>query len=433
MVTRLVRLTTQEKYMQVQVNPQVAARNIEAFIKSHGGEVRHTEALELMAHVCGFTTYKALKAAAQAQAEIKPSAAPAIPPKSKHMLESPKHVVHRQSLAEWDENDERIPGAEYDVVVESFEGNLRLMVKQQGVDNSNFAGTPFLDVMVEIQKGVPCAHLHNEPNALLMSAFATDAGMYFRPEEGDLKEAVDARGKMASFVRNVCPEKPGFVVEHDTGRAYGVSEAGKGAQECGPECLSCNQKTRKLPKSHLFVCDSCGTLRQAPVHTKVSELGLAPGALVLKTAQHVPSTIPDMRSRHGVHVELFVGQSVWKDMLYIQVSRCFLDGIGEGQVVALDTDVTTGHHCYTGVTTSIAVEDAHLLAKYVAQVAAFFQTAGWTPSYIKPLLWLIVEDSEAIKMAKKVLAAMALHSDRSKCYDYLVAEYGLPKDPRSVD
>jgi hypothetical protein len=62
--------------MQVQVNPQVAARNIAEFIKSHGGNAQHMEVLELMARVCGFTSYHALKVADQTQKQDGSAAAP---------------------------------------------------------------------------------------------------------------------------------------------------------------------------------------------------------------------------------------------------------------------------------------------------------------------------------------------------------------------
>ena len=409
--------------MQVQVNPQVAARNIAEFIKSHGGNARHTEVLELMARVCGFTTYRALKAAAETPAENKKADTPPAGPATRDLLEDPKRVVHRQSLVEWNEDDERVPGPEFEFVLEAFEGCLRMMVKEKGVNRKTVNGTAFLDMMVEINKGAPCVHLTNDQNALLMSAFATEAGMYFRPDDEAPVAAEDASGKLATLVKAASSEEAGYVVPHDTT---------PDAPAPSVACNSCGGTTQKLswPAEALF-CKACGGTQGKVDDKTVAQMGLGDSASVLETVRQYASDSDNLLAR-GVHVEIFTGQSTWSEFLYLQVSECKVDGFGADRHVEIDQNVTTGHSCYTVIPRSTPLAQVGAIAQDVAQVAAFFGCRGWSPALIRPVLWLIVEADAPQRMATKVLDVVAKHRDAAACYAELAADFGLPRDPQMV-
>lgn len=410
--------------MQVQVNPQVAARNIAEFIKSHGGNARHTEVLELMARVCGFTTYRALKAAAETPSESKNTGPTAGVKADPDLLEDPQRVVHRQSLVEWDEDDNRVPGRDFEFVLEAFEGCLRMMVKEKGVNLKTVAGTALLDMMVEINQGVPCVHLTNDPNALLMSAFATEAGMYFRPEEEVPIAAEDASGKLRPLVKAASSAEEGYVVKHDT-----TPDTPAPATACN----SCGGATRELPwPANAFLCEVCGVAQDKVDDKTVADLGLPASASVLTVAKEYVSA-SDNRLGRGIHVEMFTGESTWKDFLYVQVSECTLTGYGDDRQVELNPQVTTGHACYTTIPVSTPLAQVQEAAQDIAQVAAFFGHQGWTPKTIRPVLWLIVEADAPLRMAKKVLDVVRQHSDASACYAELAADFGLVRDPQMVD
>ena len=48
--------------MSFDINISNASKTLKQFIKAHGGDAKHSEILELLAGICGFSSYRALKA-----------------------------------------------------------------------------------------------------------------------------------------------------------------------------------------------------------------------------------------------------------------------------------------------------------------------------------------------------------------------------------
>lgn len=193
--------------MQVNVNPSVAAKRVTQFIKTHGGTATHSEALELVAQICGFESYRALKAAdtktptaSPLQGMIRTAyarqgvAAP-------RPLEEPNKVVFRASAVDWrladnpQANTDEVPQSHrrrYDVVVEHFGSQLRCLMKPEGVHMDNFEGQPVLDMLLEINEGIPCVHMTNDPaDAMCVTVLGHAQGLIVRPDDGEWLHAGD--------------------------------------------------------------------------------------------------------------------------------------------------------------------------------------------------------------------------------------------------
>jgi hypothetical protein len=417
--------------MQVQVNPQVAARNVAEFIKSHGGNAQYMEVLELMARICGFTSYHALKIANESQKQAGPAAPPlSNTDRGQHRQGQAPKVVHQQSMVEWNENSERVPGPEYDLDVGCYPSCLHLTVKETGATGS--AGAARLDVIVEIQNGVPCAHLTNDAGGILLSAFANPAGMYFKPEDGIMLEASKAKGSLAALAKAVSPASAGFVVEfgEEPSEVEQVNEHSTEVRVNVRACDTCGGPVHNLYGYRgLEYCKVCEVSQDVWPDKTVADLGRADSASVLRVSR--PRFSPaDNRLDTGIHVELFMGQSTWRDFLYIQVSECRISGFGRDRSVDIDSYVANGHSCYTAVPTSTSFATVRKFAQDVCQVASFFLNR-WSPADIKEVLWLMVEDGE-MRMAGKVREMTERYPNVDECYAALVAEFGIAKDPRSV-
>lgn len=413
--------------MQVQVNPQVAARNIAEFIKSHGGNAQHMEVLELMARVCGFTSYHALKVADQSQKQAGSSAAPASnAAQGDHTLQKSSKFAHQQLMGEWNDKSERVPGPEYNVDVGCSPSCVHLTVK--GTDAN---GATRLDVLVEIQNGVPCAHLTNDAGGILLSAFANSAGMYFKHEDGIMLEAGKAKGSLATLAKAVSPDGAGLVVEFGDEPSGAGRSATQSTEVCANEraCDTCGGPVHNLYGYRgLEYCTVCEVSQDTWPDKTVADLGRAESASVLTVSRPRFSPANNMYNT-GIHVELFMGQSTWKDFLYIQVSECQISGFGPDRTVDISRYVADGHSCFTGVPTSTSFAVVRKFAQDVCQVASFFQNHGWSPADIKEILWLMVEDSE-MRMAAKVRQMTEKYPGRDECYAALVAEFGIENDPK---
>lgn len=417
--------------MQVRVNPQVAARNIAEFIKSHGGNAQYMEVLELMARVCGFTSYHALKTANESQKQAGPVALPAS--KATHggySLEKSSGIVHQQSMVEWNEKGERVPGREYDLDVRCSPSCLHLTVKESGANDS--ASAARLDILVEIQTGVPCAHLTNDAGGILLSAFASSAGMYFKPEDGIMLEANKATGSLATLAKAVSPAGSGFVVEFGEealGAEHGTAQSTEGDVN-ERACDICGGPVHNLYGYRgLEYCKVCEVSQDAWPEKTVADLGRADSASVLTVSRPRSSPADNMLGT-GAHVELFMGQSTWRDFLYIQVTECRISGFGPDRTVDTGPYVANGHSCYTAVPTSTSFATVRKFAQDVCQVATFFLNR-WSPADIKEVLWLMVEDGE-MQRAGKVRQMTERYPNVDECYAALVAEFGIAKDPKAV-
>jgi hypothetical protein len=111
------------------------------------------------------------------------------------LIESPAYVVFRSSAVDWqlvenpDISLEELPlnqRQKFDVIVEASPSQFRLLVKPEGTHLDNFEGKPVLDILLEINGGVPCVHLTNDPaDVMLLSVFANAQGLVVRPEDGE--------------------------------------------------------------------------------------------------------------------------------------------------------------------------------------------------------------------------------------------------------
>lgn len=184
--------------MNIQVNAKSAAKSILEFVKQAGGTAKNTEALELVARICGFDSYRAMRAVSQRDATDK-AVAPSL---NSRLIETPGRVAFRGPMIDWelDENPdadlEFIPErrrGNFEVVVEDFGPQYYISIRPVGLDIDNYHGNPVLALQLEINDGVPCVHLTNDPaGEMLMSIFGTGAGILVRREVEDSLRLTEA-------------------------------------------------------------------------------------------------------------------------------------------------------------------------------------------------------------------------------------------------
>ncbi|MDO9179161.1 MAG: hypothetical protein Q7U16_12720 [Agitococcus sp.] len=193
--------------MNVQLNIKSAAQRLMQFVQLHGGSAKHSEILECVSNMCGFESYRSMKAISET-AMKKPSGATTELTEAEievvgRLLERPEHVVYRSSAVDWqlsgnpDISMVDLPAShrqKYDVIVESFGCQFRILMKPEGTTLDNFDGKPVLDVLLEINQGVPCAHITNDPaDAMLLTVFANAQGVIVRPDDGEWLSEFHAR------------------------------------------------------------------------------------------------------------------------------------------------------------------------------------------------------------------------------------------------
>ena len=232
--------------MSFDINISNASKTLKQFIKAHGGDVKHSEILELLAGICGFSSYRALKACtkepgvddALSQAENASHSPRSENAAASRALEDANKVVFRSTAVDWQLADNpdislaEVPASKrtpYDVIFEQQGSQFRLLLKPVGTHLDNFEGRAVLDCLVEINEGVPCLHLTNDPaDTMLVSVFATGEGLLLRPNE----ELVRARqaslsGAFQSLLRNACENSSdrdsAFVALMDTAKKYAVT------------------------------------------------------------------------------------------------------------------------------------------------------------------------------------------------------------------
>jgi hypothetical protein len=197
--------------MYVNVNPASMARAIQGFVRAAGGEASYSSALELVAHMSGFDAYRAQKAYAEANARK-------------------DDIVFETVLHAWDEGEEQGKPSQverrkeaYRFQVEKFGDQLRLSIAPEDVkDLMASDGRNVLDVMLEINQGLPCLHMTNDPaGEMLLSVFGHAGGLLVREDEGKLEDARDANEKLAGHMRDEDWFLPGsraddYVINRDT-------------------------------------------------------------------------------------------------------------------------------------------------------------------------------------------------------------------------
>ncbi|MBC8741816.1 hypothetical protein F6X40_35295 [Paraburkholderia sp. UCT31] len=210
--------------MFVKVNPAVMARNVQEFVKQSGGNTTYCAALEMVSRMCGFDMYRALKVYAEGSKET-------------------DAVVFESTLESWDKHDELSLDAEklsrrqteYRVKVESFGSEcLRVLVAPSGVSElADMAGLDVVDMRIEINEGIPCVHLTNDPNGeMLVTAFGHKGGMLLREDEGELDDLGLGNARLAEHINEeewTMPYAPkAWAINNDTAEIYGVSAARAG-------------------------------------------------------------------------------------------------------------------------------------------------------------------------------------------------------------
>lgn len=177
--------------MNVQVNAKSAAKSVLEFVRKAGGIAKNTEALELVAHICGFDSYRAMHAVSQRD----PVAAKVVEqPRGSRLIETPGRVAFRSPMIdwEWNENPDAGPDSiserrrtQFEFVLEDFSPQFRISMRPVGTDMDSYHGKPILDLQLEINDGVPCVHLSNDPaGEMLMTVFGAGAGILIRRDEG---------------------------------------------------------------------------------------------------------------------------------------------------------------------------------------------------------------------------------------------------------
>jgi len=207
--------------MQVQVNAKAAAASVREFVEKCGGTAKNTEALELVAKICGFASYRAMQAVSQR--DESPTSTP-VPP-GVPLIEDPSRVVLRRPMVDWEleENPDaslsEIPGwrrGEFELVLEDFGPQFRMSIRPLGTNTETAYGSAIIDVQVEINDGVPCVHLTNDPmGEMLLTVFGTGEGLVVRQEEGERRSIADAPYAMQELAK-----RNGAL--HNAGRMFAV-------------------------------------------------------------------------------------------------------------------------------------------------------------------------------------------------------------------
>jgi hypothetical protein len=231
---------TEEQKMNVNINIKSATACLKSFVEKSGGQAQHSAVLELLAKMCGFDCYRAMKAQADGsanlvtpiQGQIRHTTAAPVAGQS---LEDPTHVVYRATAVDWRLADDPKIGLDevpqeqrrkYDFIVEEYGSQFRVMLKPEGIDMDSFPGQPLLDMLVEVNEGVPCVHLTNDPSdAQLLTVFGTSEGILARPDDGQWGTASrDLPDSLSKLVDSACDPRERHSAQVcilDTGKKYG--------------------------------------------------------------------------------------------------------------------------------------------------------------------------------------------------------------------
>jgi hypothetical protein len=371
--------------MNVQVNLKSAAKSIKDFVKAHGGSAKHSEALELVAKICGFNSYRAMKAVAE-QPEY---AGPLIGQirntfgqydNEGRTLEDPKQVVYRAKTVDWRLADDpeadfdEVPKncrTQYDFIVEQYGHQFRVMMKPEGVGLDTFEGSAILDMMLEINNGVPCAHLTNDPSdAMLVTVFGTGQGIIVRPDDGEWMRA--DRDAVPDSLRELAIEVCGgemkldesFTSLHDTAKKYRDDESAE------PQ-LQGNKP--QLPQARM---DIVHPVRRQDVGSFV-QVSFDP--------------LIDEEKKH-----------LWLDFDLLDKDNCLGDDDHFG--------------CLSGYPIQGPYDAPLQLANALSQLIAFFVEAGYSMRQLSSMMTDIVEADHPHEFAKELLDLAFAAVDKHSAY-----------------
>lgn len=351
--------------MNVQVNIKAATARVKSFLAAHGGDAKHSEVLELVAGMCGFDSYRAMKAISEAPAYDGPIIGQIRKTTwddkhEKRTLEDDKHVVFRSTAVDWelgqnpDIGFDEVPEVrrqKYDVVLEDFGCQFRFLVKPVGVGLDNFDGKAVLDMMVEINEGLPCIHITNDPaDAMLVSVFATEMGLLIRPDDAEWLRA-DSFGV------------PGV-----------LSELAKEA--CGEA---------DMHKSYVAVLDTAEKYREDPKPLTPAEV--APEQI--RSQSNVGLELPLARSpllcpvnRHHVDSYVTVGYKRAEEQIHLEVNMYDVDGVpGDDDWIGAATTFTA----------ATSIETLHQTASKLAALIVFFIEAGYSMGALRRMILSVVQ------------------------------------------
>lgn len=383
--------------MQVQVNVKTAAKRLTQFIKEVGGDVKHSDVLELIAEIGGYDSYRAMLAVSPQDAMPVDQAAEvkASTPESAgvRLLENPERVVFSATAVDWQlaGNTERsldeVPAENrtpYDFIVEQ-EGSsqFRVLLKPAGVHLDNFEGQNVLDMLIEINEGRPCVHMTNDPaDVMLVTVFATGEGLLVREDGGEWMRG-DSHNAPAGLV----------ALALETGRGSDLREA------------------------HLAVLDTAAKYADCEKQTEffLSSIPVKAPAAAIRTFPHARTNIvhPVYRKHVDWYVTVkFENAKTEPGMLNAWVELFDAEGVcGDEDAVLLLMRTTTG------------ASDAQLkkFADNVAQLTAFFVEAGFDMSDLSRILQGIAADDDAPHRADRMVYEAFNANDRNEAYDLVTA------------
>jgi hypothetical protein len=374
--------------MNVQVNIKAATTRVKSFLSSHGGSAKHSEVLELVAGMCGFDSYRAMKAvsAKEEYSGVRLSVAPG--PDGLRPLEDENRVVHRSTAVDWqlagnpNISLDIVPQElrrKYDVVVEEYEQQFRVLLKPVGVGLDNFDGTPVLDMLVEISEGVPCVHITNDPaDGMLVSVFATEQGLLVRPGDGEWMSAASERvpAVLLELAKEACGEKyvkDSYVAVLDTAEKYRDDQPEVEASTPASYVEAAMARIRqKFPQVHCIVA---GPVSRKLVGSKVAvDFGWGNSSEPL-----------------AVLVSLIDGEGIAGDEDFVQAMSHFPE----------DVDYS-------------ALEP---MARKLAELVAFFTSADYSMGTLRPMIVSVVESSEPDHFVQELLDIAFAADDKYKAFD----------------
>jgi len=279
--------------MNVNINIKSATACLKSFVEKSGGQAQHSAVLELLAKMCGFDCYRAMKAQAEGganlvtpiQGQIRHTTAA---PGAGQLLEDPKHVVYRSTAVDWRLADDPTIGLDevpqeqrrkYDFIVEEYGSQFRVMVKPEGIDLESFPGQPLLDMLVEVNEGVPCVHLTNDPSdAQLLTVFGTSEGILARPDDGEWGTASrDLPETLSKLVDSACDPRERHAAQVcvlDTGKKYGADES------------ACSHQTADAGASYYLAIEATSAAQRAVYKASAEYALFARGVVDVTEGNH---------------------------------------------------------------------------------------------------------------------------------------------------
>lgn len=373
--------------MNVQVNIKAATARVKAFLASHGGDAKHSEVMELVAGMCGFDSYRAMKAVTE-KGEY--SGVRAIAEQGKgesRSLEDESRVVFRSTALDWQLADnpnislDEVPEEfrrKYDVIVEQYGYQFRMLLKPVGVDIDNFDGQPVLDVLVEINQGVPCLHMTNDPaDEMLLTVFSTEKGLLVRPGDGDWMSAgaIGVPAVLSELAKEACGADyvNSYVALLDTAEKYRDESEPEAAVSLSPDVAASPLAPRELPHARSVV--------ELPVSRR----------FVGSYATVVFDRGADIQGKRlGVDVSLFD-----------------VDGVpGDDDVVVTMSTLPVDS----------PFDTLHSTARHLADLVSFFVAADYSMGQLRRMILSVVESPEPLAFVQELSDLVYHASDKFEAF-----------------